>query len=297
MSKPPQTTTTKITVAAVLHPTERAAVEAAGHGHFEIVHRDSIPAALRVVRERPVDAVLLSVHRVATEQVGQLHHLVRGFPGLSTVALLSRTDPVSPKTLLRLGATGVREVVDVSTPSGWNRLRTAVTPPTGRAAARILAGIFRTLPSVPEDARYFLDVLVRRSPSVPAVRQFARELGVRPSTLMSRFSRADLPSPKAYLASVRLLHAAHHFENDGLAISDVAYRLEYSSPQSFGRHLRTMLGITCSEFRRRFPFPTALDRFLRLMVAPHREIWSRFHPLSAAGDKHPAILADTPEAI
>jgi hypothetical protein len=61
----------------------------------------------------------------------------------------------------------------------------------------------------------------------------------------------------------------------------VAYRLEYSSPQSFGRHLRAMLGLTALEFRRRFPFPMALERFVALMMAPYREVWRTFHPLAA----------------
>ena len=79
---------------------------------------------------------------------------------------------------------------------------------------------------------------------------------------MSRFARAGLPSPKNYLAAIRLLHAAFLFETAGLSVADVAYRLEYSSPQSFGRHLRAMLGLTALEFRRRFPFPLALERFV-----------------------------------
>lgn len=287
MSPPPRTT-----IAAVLLPTERSAVDAASAGHFEVLHRDSIPDALRVVRERRIDAVILSVNRAATEQIGPLHHLVRGFPGLPTVAVMTGTEPVAPGTLLRLGASGVREVVDVSTPNGWGRLRNVVTPPTGRAAARILAGILDALPALPSDARHFLETLVRRSPSVPVVRALAREFGMPPSTLMSRFARAGLPSPKAYLASIRLLHAAWYFGNDGLSIADVSYRLEYSSPQSFGRHLRSMLGLTCSEFRRRFPFTVALDRFIRLMIAPHADRWAQFHPLTAAGDRHTNQLAD-----
>lgn len=280
------------TIAAVLLPAERPAVDAASVGHFEVLHHDSIPDALRMVRERRVDAVILSVHRAATEQIGPLHHLVRGFPGLPTVAVVTGSDPVAPGTLLRLGASGVREVVDVSTPNGWGRLRSVVTPPTGKAAARILAGILDVLPALPGDARHFMETLVRRSPSVPVVRALAREFGLPPSTLMSRFGRAGLPSPKAYLASVRLLHAAWYFGNDGLSIADVSYRLEYSSPQSFGRHLRSMLGLTCSEFRRRFPFTVALDRFIRLMVAPHADRWAQFHPLTAAGDRHTPPLAD-----
>jgi len=52
---------------------------------------------------------------------------------------------------------------------------------------------------------------------------------------MSRFHRAAIPSPKSYLAGMRLLHAAFLFQNPGLSVSDVAYRMDYSSPQSFGR--------------------------------------------------------------
>jgi transcriptional regulator GlxA family with amidase domain len=108
-------------------------------------------------------------------------------------------------------------------------------------------------------------------------------LYVRPSTLMSRFARASLPSPKNYLAAIRLLHAAYLFETAGLSVADVSYRLEYSSPQSFGRHLRAMLGVTALEFRRRFPFPIALSRFVELMLIPYLPIWRTFHPIAAGG--------------
>ncbi|MCU0619887.1 MAG: helix-turn-helix domain-containing protein [Gemmatimonadales bacterium] len=104
---------------------------------------------------------------------------------------------------------------------------------------------------------------------------------------MSRFSRAGLPSPKAYLAAVRLLHAAQLLEDEGLSLADVAYRLDYSSPQSFGRHVRSLLGITSTEFRRRFPFPAALDRFLRVMIGPYAAIWEGFHPLQRHGTPPP----------
>jgi AraC-like DNA-binding protein len=66
-------------------------------------------------------------------------------------------------------------------------------------------------------------------------------------------------------------------------VADVAYRLEYSSPQSLGRHLRAMLGITATEFRRRFPFTTARDRFLSRMITPYERIWPTFRPMGATG--------------
>ena len=270
------------TVAAVLLPGERPRVDAAGNGCFAVVHRDSVPDAVRVVRERSVDAVLVSVHRCGPEQLDAVSHLVREFPGIPTVALLSQHDSGSTEALLRLGASGVRQVVDVTSPSGWGRLRQVVGQPATRAAARIQGPILEALQPAPPDTRLFVEAMIRLAPETPTVAALAQRLYVRPSTLMSRFARAGLPSPKNYLAAIRLLHAAHLFESTGLSVADVAYRLEYSSPQSFGRHLRAMLGVTALEFRSRFPFPTALERFVRLMVEPYVEVWKTFHPMAGA---------------
>jgi len=269
------------TVAAVLMPGERPRVDAAGNGLFAVLHRDSIPDAVRAVRERPVDAVLVSVHRCGPDQMEVLGHLVREFPSIPTVALVSQHDPGAIEMLLRLGASGVRQVVDVTSPAGWSRLRQVVGQPATRAVARIQHPILEAVSEAPPDARLFLEAMIRLAPEVPTVTALAQQLSVRPSTLMSRFARAGLPSPKNYLAAIRLLHAAFLFETAGLSVADVSYRLEYSSPQSFGRHLRAMLGLTALEFRRRFPFPAALDRFVGLMMEPYREIWRTFHPLAA----------------
>jgi AraC-like DNA-binding protein len=268
-------------------PGERPRVDAAGNGLFAVLHRDSIPEAVRAVRQRQVDAVLVSVHRCGPDQMEVLGHLVREFPSIPTVALVSRHDPGAIEMLLRLGASGVRQVVDVTSPSGWGRLRQIVGQPATRAVARIQQPILESICDAPPDARLFLEAMIRLAPEVPTVTALAQQLSVRPSTLMSRFARAGLPSPKNYLAAIRLLHAASLFETAGLSVADVAYRLEYSSPQSFGRHLRAMLGLTALEFRRRFPFPFAVERFVALMMAPYREIWRRFHPLAegAGGGK------------
>lgn len=269
------------TVATVLLPIERPRVDAAGSGCFAVVHRDSIPDAVRIVRERPVDAVLVSVHRCGPEQVEVLGHLVREFPGIPTVALVSQHDPSATEMLLRLGASGVRQVVDVTSPTGWSRLRQVVGQPATRAVARIQGPVLDTLADAPADTRLFLEAMIRLAPDTPTVTNLAQRLYVRPSTLMSRFARAGLPSPKNYLAAVRLLHASYLFEASGLSVADVSYRLEYSSPQSFGRHLRAMLGVTALEFRRRFPFPVALERFIELLIVPYLSTWKTFHPLAA----------------
>jgi AraC-like DNA-binding protein len=267
------------TIAAVLAPDEQVRVEAAGSGCFAVLARDTIPEAIRLVRERAVDALLLSVSRCGPEQVPALARLVEACPGLPTVALLSHHSERDTEALLRLGATGVRQVVDVTTPNGWRRLREMVSQPAGQAAARIQAAVLSELDELTPDGRLFIEALVRLAPEATTVRRLARVLAVGTSTLVSRFARHGLPSPKSYLAAMRLLHAAALFERGALSVADVAYRLDYSSPQSFGRHLRAMLGVTASEFRRRIPFPDALGRFQSRLVIPYREAWRTFHPL------------------
>lgn len=266
-------------IAAVLRPEEVGRVEAAGSGWFSVVHRESIPEAIRAVRERPVDAILVSVHQCRNQPADLLDHLVRGFPGIPTVALVSRHDPQGSEALLHLGASGVRQVIDVTGPEGWQRLRHVLGQPTTRDAARIQGPVLSALGEIPPDARLFLEALIRFAPDVPTARELTERLGVRCTTLMSRFARAGLPSPKSYLATVRLIHATLLFQRPGYTVADVAYRLDYSSPQSFGRHVRALLGITSSELRRRFPFEVALQRFIDLMILPYREIWAGFRPL------------------
>ena len=206
---------------------------------------------------------------------------MREFPAIPAVALVSRHDRTATETLLKLGATGVRSAVDCTDPAGWRRLRDLVGHPASPAAARILARVVPALEEGTGDVRAFFEAVARLAPVLSTVRRLARQLRICSSTLMSRFYRADLPSPKTYLAGMRLVHAAYLFANPGLSVADVAYRLDYSSPQSFGRHLKAMLGVTAGEFRRRFPFEVSLERYVDLLITPYRETLRAFCPLNA----------------
>lgn len=276
-----------VTVCTLLPPTERHRFEAVGDGCFVSLHAESCREVLTAARRRRVDAVVLSVHRCGGEELPVVARLVREFPAIPAVALVSRHDRHATETLLRLGANGVRAAVDCTEPNGWRRLRELVGYPSSPVAARILHRLIPALgDSVPPDARLFFEALTRLAPVIRTVRGLARHLRVRPSTLMSRFLRAALPSPKTYLAGMRLVHAAYLFRNPGLAVADVAYRLDFSSPQSFSRHLKAMLGVTAGEYRRRFPFDVALARYVDLLITPYRETFHAFRPLNAGvGDQ------------
>jgi AraC-like DNA-binding protein len=245
---------------------------------------------LYVARRRRVDAVVISVHRCHGEALPGVARFVREFPAIPAVALVSRHDREATETLLRLGATGVRNAVDCTEPEGWRRLRDLVGHPASPVAAQILARLIPALGECSAESRLFFEAVARLAPALTTVRGLARHLRVRPSTLMSRFHRAGVPSPKSYLAGMRLLHASFLFQNPGLSVSDVAYRMDYSSPQSFGRHLRAVLGVTAGEFRRRFPFDVALVRYVDLLITPYREALRAFHPFNAGSwDQGPSV--------
>jgi AraC-like DNA-binding protein len=109
----------------------------------------------------------------------------------------------------------------------------------------------------------------------------ARHLDVTASTLMSRFFRAGVPTPKRYLAMARLVRAARLFENSGFSIANVANHLDYSSPQSLGRHVRTLLHITAGEFREQHDCASMLARFRADLITPYVDSLRVLTPLTA----------------
>ena len=237
-------------VITVLEPHERPRVDAAGAGFYRAIHRETVADALEELKHRRVSAVLLSVVRCGREFDRRMHAVVHEFPTVPTVALLG-AEPASAESLLHLGNAGITRLVDVRSPAGWNRLRQMLGAEATQDCDRTaLTAIRAELGELPSDCWAFFEALLTTSDRVGTVRELARRIGVLPSTLMSRFFRAKLPAPKRYLAFARLLRAARLFEDPGHSIADVANALEYSSPQSFGRHVRTLLGMTAGEFRR-----------------------------------------------
>ncbi len=268
------------TVATLVERGVRSRLEAAGQGSFAAIHADSLGEVIRAVRERPINAVFVSPRCVELEELPNLAALVEGFPTVETVALVAQHDAVSSRRLLDLGAYGVRRMVDLSDRLGWQHLRNLISNPTSPTAARIFAKLLPALGDPAPQCRALFETLVRLAPSITTVRSLAEYLRIPPSTFMSRFFRTGLPSPKRYLAATRLLYAAALLEIPALSLSDVAYQLQYSSPQSFGRHLRIVLGMTATEFRARYSFDAALVDFVGRLIVPYRNSFRTFHPLN-----------------
>jgi AraC-like DNA-binding protein len=269
-------------VSTVLTPTERLRVDAAGEGSYQALHRDCVEDVLKDLKANRASAVLVSVSRCDQIARAGVEMMVREFPRVPTLALLSQLEPGTPRTMLLLGQSGVRQLVDVREPSGWRELRTLLLgTQIDSIQRRALSQLAVDLRGATDDCWRFFEALFTAPPQVATVRALANHLAVLPSTLMSRFFRARLPAPKRYLAVARLVRAARLFENPGFSVANVANHLDYSSPQSFGRHVRTVLGMTAVDFRRRYDGTTMLAYFREKLVLPYVDALRGLRPLSA----------------
>jgi AraC-like DNA-binding protein len=270
-------------VTTLLSPGERARVDAAGEGCFVTLHRESVDEVLSDLRSQRASAVLVSVSEYVMQQTPPVARLVREFPRVPAVALLTGSEPASTHAVLALGQQGVRALVDVRDAKGWRELRRLITEERSESVERIAISLLQQdLAGAPEDCLRFFDALFSSPASVCTVRQLARRLGVLPSTFMSRFFRAQLPAPKVYLAMARLVRAARLFENPGLSVAQVSTQMEYSSPQSFSRHVHTLLQCTAVNFRKRYDGRAMLEHMREVYVLPHRPVLMEFHPLVVA---------------
>jgi AraC-like DNA-binding protein len=269
-------------VSTILTPLERSRVDAAAQGLCEPLHRESLDEVLSDLREQRADLVLISVTKYGTQNSGRIAAMVREFPRIPAVALLTETQNSTPHATLALGQMGIRTLVDARIPTGWQTLRNLLATQGSNDLRRsALAQISNDVPGVSRDCWRFFEVLFDTSPRISTVRQLARHLNILPSTLMSRFFRARLPAPKRYLSLARLIRAARLFENPGLSVARVANHLDYSSPQSFGRHVRTVMKMSPVKFRATYDGQGMLQFFRRELVLPYVEVLCSFRPSAA----------------
>jgi AraC-like DNA-binding protein len=208
--------------------------------------------------------------------------MVREFPRIPAVALLTETQNSTPHITLALGQLGIRTLVDARLPAGWQLLRNLLASQGSSDLLRsALAQISLDIPGVSKDCWRFFELLFDPSPKISTVRQLARHMNILPSTLMSRFFRAKLPAPKRYLSLARLIRAARLFENPGLSVARVANHLDYSSPQSFGRHVRTVMKMSPVRFRSTYDGQGMLQFFRTELILPYVSVLGNFRPSAA----------------
>jgi AraC-like DNA-binding protein len=248
------------------------------------IHADSADQVLNAVREKPIGAVLVSTS-TSPNELRSVRKLVAKCAGAKAIALIDEYQTPAPNVILYLGSCGVSEVVDLSSADGWNRLRHVLTANENELAARIAGVVDDTLLDGSVGTRRFFNLLIRSAPRITSVRDLCGELDVEPTTITSRFFRAKLPSPKGYLASMRIVYVRALLESPNTSIAAVANQMRYSSPQSLGRHVLKQLGMTPGALRRDCSFPQVLALFISTFIVPFRKEWRTFCPF---GEKHAA---------
>jgi AraC-like DNA-binding protein len=273
---------TRTPVSTILTPLERSSVDAAAHGLCDALHRESLDEVLSDLRQQKAGLVLISVTKYGSQNSGHVAAMVREFPRVPAVALLTETQNSTPHTTLALGQLGIRTLVDARMPAGWQMLRNILASQGSSDLQRsALAQISLDLPGISKDGWRFFELLFESSSKISTVRQLARHLNILPSTLMSRFFRAKLPAPKRYLSLARLIRAARLFENPGLSVARVANHLDYSSPQSFGRHVRTIMKMSPVKFRITYDGQGMLQLFRTELILPYIDVLCAFRPSAA----------------
>ncbi|QJR36860.1 helix-turn-helix transcriptional regulator [Gemmatimonas groenlandica] len=267
-------------IVTFLTPAERQRVDALGQGSYTTVHRESFEDMLRDLRTQPVSAILVSVSRYQQHHATQVARMVREFPRVPAVALLTGNEARTTQSLLALGQQGVQTLVDARDPAGWRDLRQFVNREVSTTIEAVAIRRIRAdLTGANDDCLRFFDELFLAPRSLTTVRQLARRLGVVPTTFMSRFFRAGIPAPKKYLATARLVRAARLLENPGYSLTQVAFLLEYSSPQSFSRHVTQSLQCGAAEFRKRYSGEAMLEHMRQRLILPYQQQLIAFVPV------------------
>lgn len=269
-------------VVTFLTPAERQRVDAVTNATCVTVHRESLDQVMADLRSQSVSAVIVSVSRYQQQFAPSVARMVREFPRVPAVALLTAYETRSSSALLSLGEHGVRTLVDARDPAGWRELRTLVSANAQVSIDNLAIQTLRTdLRGASDACVRFFDTLFTIPPTMTTVQQLSRYIGVMPTTLMSRFARQGIPAPKKYLAMARLVRAAYLLENPGCSLTQVSFLMEYSSPQSFSRHVSGLLRIGAAEFRRRFTGEAMLNQMRDLLVAPYRSQLQNFDPFAS----------------
>ena len=275
-----------VPVTTILMPAERSAVDAAGEGLYRTMHRTSLDEVRRDLREQSATAVLLSLACCSPRDAIRMAAILREHPRVPMMALITNLQRVQPQSLLSLGRSGMRIVIDARDSTGWHLLReTVATADRGSFSVEsAITELRQTLLAASDDCLELFELFFTSRPAVHTVRQVATQVDLHPGTLMSRFQRAGLPPLKRYLDLANLVRAAHRLEDQRRSIADASVSLEYSSPQSFGRHVNLVLGISASAFRSSYDCEGMYRRFCEELVAPVQPELCKFRPLRSLQD-------------
>lgn len=160
--------------------------------------------------------------------------------------------------------------------------RSAEQHPMGEIADLAAGILLSRLTDAPEDCRRFVETLCVFALRSGNTKHLARDCGVHPSTLNSRFWRASLPMPKVWLARLRVCYAVAALQRPGPStVRAVADLLHCSSPQTLTRSVQVVAGCNMRELRVQSN-PEQWLRTLRAeLIDPYLEQLHTFSPIAS----------------
>lgn len=277
-------------VVALLAGAVRQMMDAAIGDPTSMVHVDSVSEALSLVRQTPASVLLVSPEIL---RHGETALLSKALSTTAHAVVVLNGEPRDPTLLLQLGACGLRRAIDLRDCQGWHDLRQLLSDGSDPLAGRIAAIVLHHLDGAAPGTKRFFARMVYEARWIRTVSALADCIGIVPSTLMSRFYRARLPTPKTLLSTTRLMLAKALLEESQVSVSAVANGLRYSSPQAFGRHVWRMLRMSAGEFRRRVTFAQIEELYVEQLIDRHRATYRTFDPFASFGGLH----ATAPEEV
>ena len=218
-----------------------------------------------VVRDRPVDVVVLEPVPVTTDDLAPFLSLLRTHPAVPVIVYTSIT-PAAMRVTVELAQRGVHRVVfrgiddaptsiraimqDLSD-AGW---RSALWPWVAARLARGPGGLERAVGELFQAPHRFADV-----------NDLAAAAGLTRRTLERWLTRLGVSSAKLLLVSARVERAHSLMRSSSADIATVAQRLGYHSPRLFARQVLLATGSPPTALRRGLTSDELTSRLVALL--------------------------------
>ncbi|NIQ53195.1 MAG: helix-turn-helix domain-containing protein [Gammaproteobacteria bacterium] len=171
------------------------------------------------------------------------------FPSLPLV-VYTRLRPQTVPVFLRLGQTGIREVIVADHDDHPDRLIDLLLSAAARAVSRRLMREIEDVVRIwPGELRWAVETMIREPASLHTVQELADRARMDRRTCARWFTKAGLPPPSVMLMVFRIAYAHRLLQDPGYTIEDVATRLGYSKARPFAQHVKEVFGMTPGELR------------------------------------------------
>jgi AraC-like DNA-binding protein len=240
----------------------------AAQRRFKLLPVKSWEEALNAILTKPLEVGVVDPALDGSARSQEIERLRVLFPSFPLILYTQLVPPVAP-VLLRLGQSGVREVVVARHDDQPNRLAELLTNEASHAVSgQLIAAFSDLLDRCPAQLRWAFEAAIRDPASVPSVQELAVLARMDRRTCLRWFAKAKLPPPSVMLMVLRVVYAHRLLQDPGYTVEDVAIKLGYAQTRSLAQNVKDVLGMTPGELRVSLAPQEALARVRERYFAP-----------------------------